>query len=109
MSIKRALQALLFAGEQSMADVILGNKSVTIREGHRDYTEGPVMLGCHILNWCRLGEIIEVVHTKVKDVHLIDIVNDGCNNTNELLEKLRKYYPHMTMDSDVTVVRFNVD
>ena len=73
----RALQAILVAGEESMARIISGDIKSTIRVGERDYTHGPVMIGCHILNWARLYNITEVVHAKLIDLISGEIYSSG--------------------------------
>lgn len=104
--MKRALQAILIAGEQAKNDVLNGTKIITIREGHRDYTNGPVLIGCHILNWATMKNIVRVELTTLKNVSLDDIMKDGFVDHNNALNQLRKFYPNMTMDSEVSVVEW---
>lgn len=61
--MKRALQAILIHGRKMEEDVRYNRKKITIREGHKDYTEGPVMIGCPNLDWCVMRKIYSVRHT----------------------------------------------
>ncbi|MCK5292822.1 MAG: hypothetical protein KAR39_12505 [Thermoplasmata archaeon] len=104
--MKRALQAMLIAGEEQKESVLLDNKTITIREGHRLYTPGPVMIGCHILDWATLREIVSVRHTYVSSVTVQEFTGDGFKSYNDMLESLRKFYPDLQFDSPVTVIRW---
>lgn len=107
--MKAAMQALLIAGEKMMGDVIMGKKTITIRAGHRDYTPGAkLMLGCHILNWARVAGITDVKHTTLKEVSPRDLFDDGYYDVESAVEDLKKYYPDITKDSDVTVIRWEL-
>ena len=104
--MKRALQGLLIAGE-TMRDAVLNDtKKITIREGHRDYTPGPVLIGCHLLNWATIRIIISVRHTTLIRLHPKDWIADGCNSQEELLQMLRQFYPDLNLDSEVTVIEW---
>ena len=67
--MKRALQAILIAPDSKVRlAIMLGEKKVTIREGHRDYTVGPVMVCCHLVPWAIMATITSVRHTEVIEV-----------------------------------------
>ena len=104
--MKRALQGLLIAGERMKNDVLSGVKKITIREGYRDYTKGPVLIGCHILNWVTMKNIIRVERTKLSDINIEDIEKDGFIDHIHALGVLKKFYPNMTLNSDVTVIEW---
>lgn len=104
--MKRALQGILIAGEEMRDATLAGRKCITIREGHRDYTLGPVLLGCHILNWATMGEIIEVRHTILERVSRDELKDDGFLNWTDAILGLKKFYPNIDLDSDVTVIRW---
>jgi hypothetical protein len=104
--MKRALQAILIAGTKIKENVLYIKKKITIREGHRDYTKGPVLIGCHLLNWIVVREIIEVRHTTVGQVINEECMDDSFGASLNLLVGLQKYYPNLTMDSPVTVIRW---
>ena len=104
--MKRALQAILIAGEEAMHGVINGTKKITIRKGYRDYTKGPVMIGCHLLNWVKMFEITDVKHTTLEYISPDDLKADGFKDSLEALTELRKYYPNLERNSRITIIRW---
>jgi len=105
--MKRALQGLLIAGEKMKASVLDGTKRITIREGHRDYTEGPVLIGCHILNWATIRNIISVKYTTLGVVTQEEYQADGFETKSEMLDGLIKFYPTINWESPVTILTWN--
>ncbi len=106
-TIKPALQALLIAPDHAMRTHILyGGKTITIREGHRDYKPGPVMICCHIVPWAVLAEITNVRHCTLREVAEEEYQADDFLTQEDLLEGLQKFYPNMILDSPVTVIRW---
>ena len=104
--MKRALQAILIAGEEMRDSVKSNDKQITIREGHRDYTKGPVLIGCHILDWAYMANIVEIRHTILDDVKPEEYQDDGFQNYDEMKNRLRQWYPALSNESDVTVIRW---
>lgn len=105
--MKPALQALLIAPDHEMRKSILwGSQSLSIREGHRDYHCGPVMLCCHIVPWAVMADITSVRHCQLGQVTKEEYKDAGFHSQKDLLLGLQKFYPHLTMDSPVTVVRW---
>jgi hypothetical protein len=104
--MKRALQAILIAGRKMEEDVRYNRKKITIREGHRDYTEGPVMIGCHYLDWCVMRNITSVRHTILGEVAPFEYEADGFYDQIGLKSGLQQFYPNIDWDSPVTVIRF---
>tara|TARA_Y100000310_G_scaffold213611_1_gene214555 strand:+ start:1571 stop:1939 length:369 start_codon:yes stop_codon:yes gene_type:complete len=106
--MKRALLSLLIAPDDEMREAILsGEKEITIREGHRDYTLGPVTITCHIEPWCVAADITNVRHTKLKELTIEECEAEGYSNWNEAVRDLRKYYPKIDLESNVTVIRWD--
>ena len=104
--MKRPLQAILIAGEEGKDNVLNGVQRLTIREGDRDYQKGNVLIGCHILNWATMKNITSVRHTKLSWVKEEEYEADGYESKEEMLENLKKFYPNLTEESEVTVVRW---
>ena len=107
--MKPALQALLIAPDFKMrVDILFGLKSLTIREGHRDYHEGPAMICCHLVPWAVMVQIISVRHCLLKEVTVLEYTADGFESPEDMLEGMRRFYKNMTLDSPVTVIRWGV-
>ena len=94
------------AGEELKSKVLNGQKHITIREGFRDYRRGPVLIGCHILDWCTKREIIDVYHCILGDTPISDLHADGFDALADAIEGLKKYYPDISASSPVTVIRW---
>lgn len=105
--MKRPLQALLIAQNPKMRlDILTGEKSITIRQGLRDYQPGPVMICCHLDPWCVRAEITDVVHSLLSSVPPEDLASDGYSDVNHAVSDLRRYYPDITGDTAVTVIKW---
>ena len=100
------LQAILIAGETSRDAVIQGHRNATIRFGFRAYKHGPVLIGCHVLNWCVLKQIIDVQHFLLKDVPHDALKKLGYANAQAAQKDLQNYYPTITINAEVTVVEW---
>jgi len=105
-NMKRALQAILIAGEKMKEDVLSGKKKITIREGYRDYTKGPVLIGCHLLDWATMKNIISVTYKTLDDVTSKEYEADGFKSKGSMFLGLRKFYPDIEWNSPVTVIEW---
>ncbi len=107
--MKQPLYALLVApGHKTRTSILYGGKNISIREGHRDYRAGnPVMLCCHIEPWVVMAVITEVRHCTLAEVTEKECLDDGCQNNAELLAALKRFYPNLTMDSPITIIRWD--
>lgn len=106
--MKQPLYAILIAPDQKVRNAILdGVKKITIREGHRDYKKGKVMLCCHLAPWAVMAEIVKVRHCTLRGVTKEECVADGFSNRVELLRGLQIFYTDITLDSSVTVIRWD--
>ncbi|MEK7546465.1 MAG: ASCH domain-containing protein [Patescibacteria group bacterium] len=104
----RALQALLFAPDVALwSDIILKRRTATIREGHRDYRQGPVMLCCHIASACVMAEVGEVLHCRLDEVSDLKLRQAGYESCEELLAGMRRFYPKIQPGAGVTVIAFS--
>jgi len=104
--MKRALQGIVMATEHMRDITIDGTKKITIREGHRDYTLGSVLIGDDVLNWATLKEITKVRHTTLRNVTPDEYKADECKSVEELKEMLSQFYPDIHFNTPVTVIYF---
>ena len=106
--MKQALQALLISPDPAARlAIMLGQKRITIREGHRDYRTGPVMICCHIAPWAVLTTITEVKLTTLAEISQEELTADGYTDHDNMLDDLKShYYPNLTMDSPMTVIKW---
>lgn len=106
--MKTALRALLIAPEpQMIADVINRVKCISIREGHRDYVAGyPILIGCPKANWAVMVDCTYVCWSTLEEVPEGDLEADGFLTHTDALAQLQRFYPRMTLNSAVTVIRW---
>lgn len=103
--MKQALQAILIVNDPAVRlAIMLGEKNITIREGHRDYRVGPVMICCHIMPWAVMATITSVRYTQVDEVTDKELKDDGYLDHKDMLCGLKEFYPGLTMSSPVTVI-----
>lgn len=102
------LQAILVADDSQMRqDILSGKKKITIRKGRRDYHKGPVMLCCHLEPFAVMADIVSVRQDPLNEVGLQEAQDDGFQDLDDLYAGLKKYYPNLSKDDIVTVVRWD--
>lgn len=105
--MKLPLYALLISPDPQMwADILSEKKKITIREGHRDYQPGPAILCCHLTSRAVMVDITNVRYCTLKEVTEEEYRADGFNSREELLAGLQNFYPDMTFNTPVTVIRW---
>lgn len=106
--MKPALPALLISPDvKERLKIMVGKKRITIREGHRDYRPGIVMICCPDVPWIVQATIVDVKHTVLSKVTKEEWEADGYENQEQMLSDLTKYYPAITKESDVTVIKWD--
>jgi hypothetical protein len=106
---KRPLVALLISPDQKMRyEILEGSVKLSVREGYRTgYDAGrPVMLCCQREPWCVMADIANSRFCRLIDVTEEERQTGGLASRNQLLEWMQRFYPTMTWESDVTVVRW---
>lgn len=106
--MKQPLVALLISPDERMRNnIVSGTKTITIRDGHRDYRRGQtVMLCCHFEPWAVMADIKEVRHCLLSEVTQKELQDDGFKDVEDMLNGMRRYYPALEHDSPVTVIRW---
>ena len=103
--MNQPLYAILISPDRkTRKDILFGKKINTIREGHRDYRTGPVMLCCHIEPWAVMAEITHVRHCKLSEITEEEIRANGHDSMEELLKTLKQFYPRIGPDSPMTII-----
>jgi hypothetical protein len=108
--MKRPLLALLMSDDFRTA-IQNGEKSITIREGWRDYKPSEkVVLCCTNLesNWAVMAKITNVTHCALKDVKIEDLNDDGMPTLEDAVASLGVFYEGMNEESLVTVIRWEL-
>lgn len=84
----------------------LPEKRVTIRKGRKNY---PIGHACFIsAELGRIAEIkiIRIEYVKLGNIYEIDIKDDGFKDWNDAFNGLKQYYPDLSWDDELTVVKF---
>lgn len=103
--LKAPLVAILLA-EELIDATESGLKVQTVREGHRDYKTGKVVFACPEVAWSMIKEITDVKHTTPRTCAVADYKDEGWSSRKNMIEDLKRFYPDLTMDSPITVIRF---
>jgi hypothetical protein len=81
-------------------------KTSTVRYGHRDYPLGEAILETPDEGMGAPININQVTYCRFKDLDDDVAHTDGFKNLGELKEALLEFYPDITDETEVTIVRF---
>lgn len=81
--------------------LLSGEKEITIRAGERDFEENITIAGYP-------AAVDAVFRQSLIDTPLVDLFDDGFESFRDALESLQAFYPDLTPESMVTVVRFHL-
>lgn len=103
--MKNPLYGLLIADDVQMRfNLITGVKRISMREGHRDFKNGPMLIGDPENSFVVMVDIIKVKHILLSEVSPEEWEADGFVSQEDMLEKLKKFYPNINLDSPVTIL-----
>ena len=104
----RPFTTLLISPEVPMRQAILaGDKTVTLRLGHRDYQRGDkLMLCCHLDPWAVMTTVVSVRHTSLAEVGQLDWEAEGFDSHQEMVEGIERYYGPMIPQQNITILRW---
>ncbi len=103
--MKNPLYALLIADDSQMRlNLLTGVKKISIREGHRDYQKGPMMVCDHENPISVMVDITEVKHVTLSEVTQAEWEADGFVSQTDLLQQMRRFYPSINLESSVTII-----
>ena len=99
------MQRLLLA-EDLMLSLKSGEKVCTIRSGMRDITSGNLFFEA-----VDSGEVVKVYVTEVRHKTLGELTNeeaqmDGAADATEMAAALKRFYPDIDTNSDITIVMY---
>jgi len=102
----RALRGLIMADDDMIQATFDGRKCITIREGHRDYSPGPVLIADKDLTKAIMKKITNVRHTTIGELTQEELHDDGFTDWRSAVNCLSQWYPNITWRSEVTVIRW---
>jgi hypothetical protein len=107
LPLKHPLQALLLADDHQMRmRTLSGKKKISIREGDRDYRVGLIMIVDHLNPFVVQADVVEVRKCKLSEVTEEEYLADGFTDQEDLFKGMQTYYPHLTPDSIVTIIKW---
>ena len=108
--MKRPVQALEIADNpEILLSIMLKKKQISVREGLRDYVPGKLIIYTFKDSCISIQvDITNVRHTTLAEITPEEMLADGYNSTEEMLNDLKShYYPDITLDSPMTVISWN--
>lgn len=98
---------IIFA-DQYLPMLVSGEKTTTVREGIRSYPPGFYNAFNNNKTKCVLIKVTKTEITKFGSLDEMRAATDGFDSAVQLKGELIKYYPHLTDDSPMTIVFFEV-
>lgn len=106
--MKNPLYALLIADEPQMRlNVLTGVKQISIREGHRDYRPGPMII-CDSENpWVVSVNLVGVEHIIMAEITKEEWEADGFVSQADMLTQMKHFYSNIELSSSVTILHWD--
>lgn len=79
--------------------MLSGSKTVTIRKGKREFADEIEIAG-------HAAQVKTVEYYSLETCPLDVLLADGFHSFKDVVDGMKRFYPDITPDSDVTVVRF---
>ena len=86
--------------------LLSGDKTCTIRAGKRDFTEGSLTFESKTGQAATVN-VTEVRHKKLRDLTDREAQMDGALNAEDMADALKRFYPDIGPDSDITIVLYH--
>jgi hypothetical protein len=105
--MKQPLQALLMPPEYQEI-TLNGSKKISIREGFRSFQKDKPLIICWPKNsFCVEADCTDVRYAKAKEITPEELKADFYSNSEEMLRAMIGFYPKFSLESEVTIVRWD--
>lgn len=101
METAMQIEKELRLAEDLIPSLVFGEKLVTIRKGKR-------MFGSTVRIAGHLAAVDLVQHSTINSCSLKILKNDGFKSRKDAVEKMKRFYPDITGDTDITIVEFHL-
>lgn len=91
---------------EDVFDALNTGKSTTIRKGCIGIGVGELLLQSTALKREKIVFVKEIYVCLLREVKEEDLINDGFKNHDDMSEQMKRFYPEITLDDQVTVVKF---
>ena len=98
------MQELLLA--EDVFDALEKGKLTTIRKGRRDVALGDLLFTSIEKKRLEVVNVINVHYCKLANVYIGDLTNDGFKDHYDMWEQMKRFYPDITFDDEVTTIKF---
>ena len=89
---------------EGVFDLLDCGKNTTIRMGRKDVALGRLLLKSETRKI--FVNVIMVSYCKLGNVYICDVKNDGFIDHTDMYVRMKRFYPDIETDSEVTVVKF---
>ena len=95
-------QKLILA--EDVFDALKTGKTCTIRKGRRDIKLGKLLLESLDEKRTETVMVNTVIFTELLMIPFRYLSNDGFKNHDDMCEKMKRFYPDITMETECTVI-----
>jgi len=101
--LKKVLQAIEIGDPKEWVGTLWGEKTVSVREGPRDYHEGPVILISPDGSQSVQADLIKSRRCIINDVNNEELAGDWYRSKDHMIDDLGIYYSDIGLESEITV------
>ena len=92
---------------EDVFDALATGKTTTIRKGKLAIVLGDLLFLSTEKEREQVVSVKEVYYCFLKNVKLDDVIKDGFRNHQDMADQMKRFYPDITLDIEVTVVKFD--
>ena len=93
---------------EDVFNALENGKLITIREGRRDITLGRMLFESVEEKRKKIVDVRMVYYSRLEDVFLSDLKNDGFKDHHDMCNQMKRFYPNINLESEVTVIKFEM-
>ena len=91
---------------EDVFDALENGKLTTIRKGRRNIELGDLLFESVEKERKEVVNVLNVHYCKLANVYIGDLTNDGFKDHHDMWEQMKRFYPDLTFDDEVTTVKF---
>ena len=91
---------------EDIFDALEHGKLTTIRKGRRDIQLGDLLFESVDTKRKEVVQVVIVYYCRLSNVAIEDLQNDGFTDHQDMWEKMKRFYPDILFDDEVTIVKF---
>lgn len=93
---------------EDIFDALENGKLTTIRKGRREIALGKLLFESTETKRQLMVDVTTVYFTRLETVNKEDLENDGFKSHQDMWEKMKRFYPDIQLEDEVTVVKFTM-